>query len=156
MQSACPCAPTPQFTHCVTNPYCPGARTEQSLMSWGGGVLAGTVPPSTDSLTEGKEGGCCVSDWWGQVCGLGVECCRTDILLAHPALSAARPQSSILALSELLIVLMNILEPCRNGSSGLGVWFQDPWELMTHSMTRGRERAGDKRKMQKTTKMINF
>lgn len=38
IQSACPCAPTPQFTHCVTNPYCPGARTGQSLMSWRGGL----------------------------------------------------------------------------------------------------------------------
>lgn len=57
------------------------------------------------------------------VCGAGIECCRTDILLAHPALSSAArppPKPSVLALSELLIVLMNILEASRNGSSGLG------------------------------------
>lgn len=37
----------------------------------------------------GKKSGCCVSDWWGQVCGRGIGCCRKDVLLALPALSAA-------------------------------------------------------------------
>lgn len=42
------------------------------------------------------------------------------------ATSPSTPQPSVLALSELLIVLMNILEASRNGSSGLGVWFHGP------------------------------
>lgn len=79
---------------CAANPSCPGARTEQSLLGWGGdwGVSRHCATFSWLSvLTGGGKGGCCVSDWWGQVCGLGIGCCRTDVLLAHPALSAARP-----------------------------------------------------------------
>lgn len=90
--------PSSQCACCVANPYCPGARTEQSLLGWkkrgwgwhGVGWHHATFP-WLPGLTGGKEGGCCISDWWGRACGLGIECCRTDILLAHPALSAARP-----------------------------------------------------------------
>lgn len=100
-------------------------RAEPAGMVWEWGVgmmgFAGTLPPG---LTGGKEGVCCVSDWWEQACGLSIECCRKDVLLAHPALSDAWPQPSVLPLSELLIVLMNILVASRTGNSGLGVWFQ--------------------------------
>lgn len=87
----------PPSSHCacgVDHPSCPGARTEQSLLGWGEDWGVGWHHATISwlpVLTRGKEGGCCVSDWWEQVCGLGIECCRTDVLLAHPALSAARP-----------------------------------------------------------------
>ena len=90
-------APSSHCACCAANPSCPGARTEQSLLGWwwvgrgGGASWHRATFPWLPGLTGGKEGGCCVSDWWGQVCGLGIECCRTDVLLAHPALSAARP-----------------------------------------------------------------
>lgn len=57
---------------------------------------------------------------------------RSNILPSWPR----APESSILILSELLIVLMNILEGSRNGSSGLRVRFQWPRQLMIHSVTR--------------------
>jgi len=81
---------------CAANPSCPGARTEQSLLGLRWGRRMGVSWHCATflwlpGLTGGKEGGCCVSDCWGQVCGLGIECCRTDVLLAHPAVSAARP-----------------------------------------------------------------
>lgn len=87
-----PLCPPPPIVHAV-QPTPPAQGRGQSKACWDGGGLAGTVPPSPrlPGLTGSKEGGCCVSDWWGQVCGLGIECCRTDVLLAHPALSAARP-----------------------------------------------------------------
>lgn len=86
--------PSSHCACCAANPSCPGARTEQSLLGWSrgwGGLGVSWHCATFPCLTGGKEGGCCVSDWWGQVCGPGVECCRTDVLLAHPALSAARP-----------------------------------------------------------------
>lgn len=90
-QSLCPCAPLLLLCMLCSQPLLP--RGEDRAKPAGMGGLAGTVPPSPrlPGLTGSKEGGCCVSDWWGQVCGLGIECCRTDVLLAHPALSAARP-----------------------------------------------------------------
>lgn len=91
-----------------------------------------------------------------RVCGLGVGCCRTDVLLAHPALLAARPHLSVLALSELLIVLMNILEASRNGSSGLGVWLQGPWQLTIHSVTREWDRGEDAGRRFQTQRMNYF
>lgn len=122
--------PSPPNMHAVwPTPTAQGQeRAEPAGMVWerGGGLLglAGTLPPG---LTGGKEGGCCVSDWWEQACGLSIECCRKGVLLAHPALSDAWPQPSVLPLSELLIVLMNILVASRTGNSGgWGFGFKDP------------------------------
>lgn len=82
----------------AARPTPPAQGRGQSKACWDGGGWGvrgvswhRATFPWLPGLTGGKEGGCCVSDWWGQVCGLGIECCRTDVLLAHPALSAARP-----------------------------------------------------------------
>lgn len=93
-QPACPCAPLLLLCMLCGQPLLP--RGEDRAKPAGmGRELGVSWLCATFSwlsvLTGGKEGGCCVSDWWGQVCGLGIECCRTDVLLAHPALSAARP-----------------------------------------------------------------
>lgn len=61
------------------SPSCPRARTERSLLGWWGlGGLPGAVPPapSLHGLTGGKKGGCWGSDWWGQGCVRGIECCK--------------------------------------------------------------------------------
>lgn len=85
--------PSSHCACCAANP--PAQGRGQSEACWDREVLGVSwlcaTFPRLPGLTGGKEGGCCVSDWWGQVCGLGIECCRTDVLLAHPALSAARP-----------------------------------------------------------------
>lgn len=89
-----PLCPPPPTVRAV-RPTPPAQGRGQSKACWDGEVLGVSwhraTFPRLRGLTGGKEGGCCVSDWWGQVCGLGIECCRTDVLLAHPALSAARP-----------------------------------------------------------------
>lgn len=139
--------PSSHCACCAANPSCPGARTEQSLLGWGGpgvGWHRATFP-WLPGLTGGKEGGCCVSDWWGQVCGLGIECCRTDVLLAHPALSAARPP----ALRTRLIGTPNCPYEYFRG--------EQEWEFRVGGMVsraltandpltdqRERERAGDR------------
>lgn len=58
------------------------------------------------------------------------------------------PQPSVLALSELLIVLMNILVASRNGSSELEVWFQ--------GFTQWPEIGKDKEKDRKSTEMVKW
>ncbi len=37
---------------------------------------------------EVREERCALTDWWGLLSGRGIECYRTDILLARPTLSA--------------------------------------------------------------------
>lgn len=134
--------PSSHCACCVAIPSCPGARTEQSLLGWGAG---GYLAPCHLPLAAWPD--------WGQrgrlLC---LRLMRTGLWSGYRVLQNRRPagtscplcrtppQSSVLALSELLIVLMNILEASRNGSSGLGVWFQGPWQLMIHSMTRESER----------------
>lgn len=50
---------------------------------------------------------------------------------------------------------MNILEASRNGSSGLGVWFQGPWQLMIDSMTRERERESGRQRVETVRTIFN-
>lgn len=100
-QSGCPCAPLLPLCMWCGQPLLPGGedRAEPAGEGWQGVVGEGGRGVSwhcatfswLPGLTGGKEGGCCVSDWWGQVCGPGIECCRTDVLLAYPALSASNP-----------------------------------------------------------------
>lgn len=139
-------APPLPNTHAV-QPSPTAQGLGQSRACWdgvrigGGGKSgsAGMVPPG---LTGGKECDCCVSDWWEQACGRGIECCSKDILLAHPALSDAWPP----ALRTRLIGTPNC--PYEYFSSEQE-WKSRVGGLVSriHSMTRERERQGERQKI---------
>lgn len=126
-------APPPPNTHAVwPTPTAQGLG--ESRACWDG-VRIGVCWHIATWPDWGQKGGCCVSDWWEQACGLGIECCRKDVLLAHPALSDAWPPA---------------LRTCLIGTPNCPYEYfscEQIWEFRVgglvsriHSMTRERER----------------
>lgn len=145
-----PLCPPPPIVHAVRpTPPAQGRGQSKACWDWGGGVGGlGLLGVSWHCATPPPPPQTAWSDWEQRGRLLYLRLMRTGLWSGYRVLQNRRPagtscplcrappQPFVLALSELLIVLMNILEASRNGSSGLGVWFQWLWQLMIHSMTR--------------------
>lgn len=137
IKQVCPLCPPPPVVRAVRpTPTAQGRGQSKACWDGRGGVRVVGWRLATLPLSACPD--------WGQrerllrlrfmrtgVCGAGIECCRTDILLAHPALSSAAPPRPPQALRTRLIGTPNCPYEYFRGEQEWefrvgGVWLQGP------------------------------